>query len=120
LHTQERILIEQRVANDAKSPVLAYLLLIFVGGLGIHRFYLGRTGTGIAQLLLFVIGWLTIAVVLGFVLLAVLGIWLIVDLFLIPGIVQAQKEATRQRLTQELLLSRPVGGERPEPLLTTA
>lgn len=35
---------------DAKSKVVAGLLGIFLGGLGIHRFYLGYTGIGIAQI----------------------------------------------------------------------
>lgn len=34
-----------------KSKVAALLLCFFLGGLGIHRFYLGYTGIGIAQLL---------------------------------------------------------------------
>ncbi len=35
---------------DAKSKVVAGLLGIFLGGLGIHRFYLGFTGIGLAQI----------------------------------------------------------------------
>src|SRR5690349_1865524 len=42
LSTQEQMLIEQRVANEAKSTGLAYVLWFFLGGLGMHRFYLGR------------------------------------------------------------------------------
>lgn len=38
-------------ANGEKSQLIALILAIFVGGLGIHRFYLGYTGIGIAQLL---------------------------------------------------------------------
>jgi TM2 domain-containing membrane protein YozV len=34
-----------------KSKTVAYLLLIFLGWLGIHRFYLGKIGTGILYLL---------------------------------------------------------------------
>ena len=30
-----------------KSKVVALLLCIFLGGLGIHRFYVGKIGTGI-------------------------------------------------------------------------
>lgn len=34
-----------------KSRVTAALLAFFVGGIGIHKFYLGRTGAGILYLL---------------------------------------------------------------------
>lgn len=39
-------------AADAKSKLVAGLLGIFLGGLGVHNFYLGYTGKGVAQLLL--------------------------------------------------------------------
>ena len=35
-----------------KSKLVAGLLGIFLGGLGIHNFYLGYTGKGVAQILL--------------------------------------------------------------------
>ena len=65
LSTQEQILIEQRVMNEAKSAGAAYLLWFFLGTLGAHRFYLGKTGSGVAQLLLFVLGWLTLGIFVG-------------------------------------------------------
>jgi TM2 domain-containing membrane protein YozV len=37
--------------NDNKSQVIALVLCALVGGLGIHRFYLGYTWQGIVQLL---------------------------------------------------------------------
>lgn len=37
--------------NQGKSRLAAGLLQIFLGGLGIGRFYLGYTGLGVAQLL---------------------------------------------------------------------
>ena len=37
---------------NAKSKLVAGLLALFLGGLGIHNFYLGFTGKGIAQILL--------------------------------------------------------------------
>jgi len=40
----------------AKSKIAAGLLGIFLGGFGIHRFYLGYTGIGLTMLLVGVIG----------------------------------------------------------------
>jgi|YelNatPaOPRAMG01_1025707.scaffolds.fasta_scaffold34376_3 TM2 domain-containing membrane protein YozV len=38
------------ITGGEKSKLAAGLLGIFVGGLGVHRFYLGYTGIGIAQI----------------------------------------------------------------------
>lgn len=42
----------QQKAVSSKSKVAAALLAFFLGGLGIHEFYLGKTGAGIAILLI--------------------------------------------------------------------
>ena len=104
LSTQEQILIEQRVMNEAKSAGAAYLLWFFLGTLGAHRFYLGKTGSGVAQLLLFVLGWLTLGIFVGGVLLIALGIWWIIDAFQISGMISEQKAQLRNQLTEEALL----------------
>lgn len=38
-------------AGGGKSQIIALLLVLLVGGLGIHRFYLGYTWQGVVQLL---------------------------------------------------------------------
>lgn len=47
-----------------KSKVVAGLLAIFLGGLGIHKFYLGKIGSGILYLLFC---WTYIPGIIGFV-----------------------------------------------------
>lgn len=41
----------KEAAADKPSQLIALLLCLFVGGLGIHRFYLGYTWQGVVQLL---------------------------------------------------------------------
>ncbi len=107
LSTQEQMLVEQRVANESKSVGLAYLLLIFFGGLGIHRFYLGRTGSAVAMLIMTILGFFTVAIVVGVILLVIVGLWLLVDLFLIPGMVHQHKETVRQQFSSSLVSTGP-------------
>lgn len=60
---------------DQKSKMAAGLLGIFLGGLGIHNFYLGYTGKAIAQLLISLLS-------LGF-LAVISGIWGLIEGILI-------------------------------------
>jgi len=81
------------IVKSEKSMAVAYLLLIFLGMLGIHRFYLGHSRSAIVQLLLGLCGWATTWLLIGFVPLAVLWMWLIADLFLTAGMVRKANEA---------------------------
>ena len=65
----------------AKSKLAAGLLGIFLGGLGIHRFYLGYTNIGIAQLATDVIGWILLPFTCGISLIFILAahVWGLVD-----------------------------------------
>ena len=65
----------------AKSKLVAGLLGILLGGLGIHRFYLGYTNIGIAQLATDVIGWVLLPFTCGISLVFIIGahVWGLVD-----------------------------------------
>jgi len=53
------------IGEKMKSKLTAILLCFFLGGLGIHRFYLGYTITGVIQLLTF--GGFLIWVIIDFI-----------------------------------------------------
>ncbi len=55
------------LVKSDKSFVAALLLCIFLGAIGVHRFYVGKIGTGILMILTF----------------GGLGIWNLIDLILI-------------------------------------
>jgi TM2 domain-containing membrane protein YozV len=57
----------EAVNISPKSRLAALLLCLFLGPLGVHRFYLGKVGTGI--LMIFTLGGL--------------GLWVLIDLILI-------------------------------------
>ena len=59
------------VAGEAKSKLVAGLLGILLGSLGVHNFYLGNTGKAVAQLLITVLTCFTCS--------AISGIWGLVE-----------------------------------------
>ena len=71
-------------AANVKNPTTALILSIFLGTLGVDRFYIGHIGLGVAKLLL---AWLTF------------GIWTIVDWFLI---INATKKANLTAINNAL------------------
>ena len=59
--------IVQDANKSSKDWLTTLLLCFFLGGFGIHRFYVGKTGTGIVQLLT----------------LGLCGIWTLIDFIVI-------------------------------------
>lgn len=99
MNLDEKTYIEQQVSMKAKSTPIAYLLWFFLGSFGAHRFYLGRIGSAVVLLLLTIfIGWCTFFIPTF--------IWLIIDAFLIPGIVRESEEKIRQQAYNEVKLMR--------------
>jgi TM2 domain-containing membrane protein YozV len=66
-----------------KSRLITLILLILVGQLGVHRFFVGKVGTGIVQLLLTVAGYALLVLVIGFIPLTAMWIWLLIDLIML-------------------------------------
>ena len=77
--------VTQATMSD-KSKGIAIILSLFFGALGIHRFYIGRIGSGFVMLALFGLGWLTTGLLVGFFFLVIVCIWDLIDLIrLITG-----------------------------------
>jgi len=66
-----------------KSIVIALLLWFFLGILGAHRFYMGDFKYGRWQLILSIIGFITLIVAIGYLILLVVIIWVLYDLVVI-------------------------------------
>jgi TM2 domain-containing membrane protein YozV len=77
---------------SSKSRLAVTLLSFFLGSLGIHRFYLGKVPTAIAQLVLSIVGYATLAFVVGGFLLGAVGIWVLIDFIMAVAGVMKDKE----------------------------
>lgn len=93
LSDTQRMIIEQRITNDKPSTAAAYLMCIFLGVLGAHRFYLGRVGTGVVMVIL----------TLTFFGLIITAFWAFIDLFLIPSMIRDKVDTMRSRLMLEMI-----------------
>ena len=86
LTERELLILRQEGDSRKKSVTATWLLWLFFGGFGAHRFYLGRVGTGIAMLLT----------------LGGLGIWGLLDAFLIGGMLRANKHTVEAEILEEI------------------
>jgi TM2 domain-containing membrane protein YozV len=84
LTTDQRLFIESEVSRSRKSIGVAYALWFFLGLFSAHRFYLDRPGSAILQ------------IVLNCLLVGL--IWVLIDAFLIPGMIRKREDDLRQRL----------------------
>lgn len=74
-------------ASRKKDPTIALVLSLFLGGLGVDRFYLGDVGLGVLKLLTF----------------GACGFWVIIDWFLIMG--AAEKHNTQKLMELQAFYS---------------
>ncbi|APT93649.1 hypothetical protein CPHO_03835 [Corynebacterium phocae] len=71
------------VQPSGKSFVVAAVLAFFLGGFGVHNFFVGYNGRGVAQLLLTLFGSATAFLVIGVPFLMAVGLWVLIDFVMI-------------------------------------
>ncbi|MFT8316967.1 MAG: TM2 domain-containing protein [Sporolactobacillus sp.] len=96
LSNGERLVINSEVQKSGKSLGVAYAFWFFLGTLGGHRFYLGRKGSAITQLILS-------CVVIGLI---VSVPWAIIDAFLIPGMISEFNQKVENKAAQQVVSNR--------------
>lgn len=92
--------VEQRIANEKKSAIVAYALWFFLGFFGVHRMYLGRWVSGFLMLALTGIGSLLTFILIGYLPLAFVAVWWVLDLFLISAMIQSDVRLMRNELSR--------------------
>lgn len=93
LDARELLILDQEVRNQGKSMLVAYLLWFFLGGFGAHRFYMKKTGSAVAQLIL------TITVIGAIV----SCIWVLIDAFLLHGMVREENQRVEGRIMNDIM-----------------
>ncbi|NMM54019.1 TM2 domain-containing protein [Paenibacillus aquistagni] len=99
LDTRELLLLDQEVKDRGKNMVIAYVLWYFLGLFGGHRFYMGRTGSAVAQLILSI-------TVIGMI---VTFIWWVVDAFTLHNMVKERNYEVENQVIHSIMMSRPPG-----------
>lgn len=75
----DRLRRRRRYADPPRSRLAYILLAVFLGHLGVHNFYAGRPGPGVAQLVVFLASFPLMLVFIGCLTVFIPGIWAIVD-----------------------------------------
>jgi TM2 domain-containing membrane protein YozV len=93
LDARQLMVVESEVRNQGKNMIVAYVLWYFLGIFGGHRFYMKKTGSAVAQLIL------TITII-GIIINAV---WWIVDAFLVHTWVRDYNRELEYRLVSQMI-----------------
>jgi TM2 domain-containing membrane protein YozV len=94
LTAEQLMMVESEVKNKGKSKGIAYLFWFFLGSLGAHRFYTGDIGYAIGMFVVWIISW--------FLLFIPIGIWVIVDAFLLSKRIDDLNEKVEMEAIQKV------------------
>lgn len=96
-------LIEARVANERKSPFVAYGLWFFLGVVGAHWIYMGRWGSVFIYWILWLIGFLTTILWWTPIVSILVGIVWVVDFFRLICATEKRTKALREEMIARYL-----------------
>ncbi|AJD93525.1 hypothetical protein JMA_42080 (plasmid) [Jeotgalibacillus malaysiensis] len=102
LTTQELQILASETEKRKKSSGTAWILLLLLGSVGAHRFYLGHTGIGIAMVATWIVSWMLVWVTF----LLPISIWILVELFLLSGLVKNENQKIEKEVIDKILLMR--------------
>ncbi|SMG19086.1 TM2 domain-containing protein [Paenibacillus aquistagni] len=106
LDARELMIVDSEVKSQGKNMGIAYVLWFFLGGFGGHRFYMGKTGSGVAQLLLMLASTLLTILLIGVVGFIALGLWVLIDAFFVHKWVTDYNVNVEMKTIQGLLNQR--------------
>lgn len=86
LSNQQLAMVQSEMEHKKKSTTVLYLLWLFTGGIGGHRYYLGDVGRGVAMTLT----------------LGGLGIWALIDVFFIGARLREKNEMKELEIIQRV------------------
>lgn len=86
LSSQELLILQSELDKKGKSKTPAWLLWLFTGGIGGHRYYMGDIGYAVAMTLT----------------LGGLGFWSLIDAFLINGAIDKKNEEVERDVMVKL------------------
>jgi len=93
LDTRQLMLLESEIKNQGKNMVLAYVLWYFLGIFGGHRFYMKKTGSAVAMLILSI-------TLVGMI---ATWIWWVVDAFLLHTWIKEHNRALEYQIVNGML-----------------
>lgn len=111
LTEKQLTILESEMQKRRKSTTLAYILWFFLGSIGIHQFYLGNTPRGLLYLVLGLLGWINVflgifgtglGIIFGWLLITVLGLFLLYDLFTMSKQIRAAEEREEERIIEQI------------------
>lgn len=108
LDARQLAIVESELENRKKSMVVGYLLWLFLGEFGAHRFFTGRVVSGVIMLVVGLISWFFALIFLVFLGLGILflipiGLWWIIDAFLLHGYIQEENSKKERDILLKVL-----------------